>query len=259
MRVASSSVIEDRGSWRQGLFDDLYCLRQTIDELSGGGNLYITINAPKMMAATNTMRVPRYATTTSPSSCDCRSTSTRYVRRTWGAPRTELGELSMHGIASSRRSRPSAGPRRRRGIGNGAHALYRSPVAGGSGERDHLADTVSWLAPGILLRFVLFDSTVWNASRIWRLYGTRIERASQHPNGRIAWGRSVSRHGGRQSRQRNCEPLRRVRRTRAAHAPITTPAVRRRRRAPATTALDIVGWFAAHVPTSAKSAAEACG
>src|SRR5208283_2249541 len=41
------------GRARCGVFNDLALLRQTIDRLSGAGNIYCTLNAPKIVAVPN--------------------------------------------------------------------------------------------------------------------------------------------------------------------------------------------------------------
>ena len=163
----------DGTHWWSGVFDNPHYLWSCVASLNDAGNTYTTINAPKLMAVTNDM--------TGPALRD--ADIGHLVRlpfdfdpvRGKGQP-SNAEELAL---ALARRDafvqalRALGWPMPAMGMsGNGAHALFRWRVPNSPEFKEMLAA----LYRGMQLEFstdqVLFDTTVRNAARIWRLYGS---------------------------------------------------------------------------------------
>ncbi|MCZ2291631.1 MAG: hypothetical protein LC125_06750 [Burkholderiales bacterium] len=162
----------DGQRWTSGIFDDEHALRATVERLAGVGNLFTSLNAPKPLPAGNAMngRALRDMDigwiTRLPFDFDP-------VRPT-GVPSTD-DELQT---AIARRDRlvqalrAIGWPTPATAIsGNGAHAIYRCRLPA----NDETADMLRSIYTGMQIEFttksVIFDVTVRNPARIWRLYG----------------------------------------------------------------------------------------
>lgn len=159
---------------RCGLFDDLLRLRQYVDRISGTGNIYTTINAPKIVPAVNDLMGA--ALTDDDIAFVVRLPIDFDPVRPKNTPSTdaELAEALMardrfiSAMASLGWPMPAAGI-----SGNGAHALYRCRLRAGEQTEAMLRTLYRGWRAEFSSNLVVFDSTVSNASRIWRLYGTR--------------------------------------------------------------------------------------
>lgn len=159
--------------WVSGVFDNGHYLWSCLASLGGVGNLYTSINAPKLMAAPNDMTGPAL-----------RDSDIGYVVRlpfdfdpvrAAGQP----SDAEQLALALAQRDafvqalRSLGWPMPATGMsGNGAHALFRWRVPNTPEFKEMLAA----LYRGMQLEFsteqVLFDPTVRNPARIWRLYGS---------------------------------------------------------------------------------------
>jgi len=157
-----------------GLFDDVGRLRAVISDRASVGNLYVTLNRPvPSKRAANTMgrrglhdedieRIVRLPFDFDPvrptgTSSTARELAMAVVQRDrFGAAQYALG-WPMPALGVS---------------GNGAHAIYRCMLRAGPHTRDALRIPYTAFKNDFSTESVLFDSTVYNASRIWRLYGT---------------------------------------------------------------------------------------
>ncbi len=159
--------------WVSGLFDNLHALRLTIADLSGKGNLYTSINAPRLVQATNDM-----------GSAALRDSDIgHYTRivfdfdpiRPIGQPSTN-GELSLALAARNnfvQAMRAVSWPMPATAMsGNGAHAMFRCLVPATPDFREMLSTLYRGLQAEFSTEQVLFDPTVRNPARIWRLYGS---------------------------------------------------------------------------------------
>jgi hypothetical protein len=175
----------DSSRWHCGLFDDLFRLRQQIDLLSGSGNLYTTINAPKIIPSANDLG----------KSALCDDDIAFVVRlpidfdpvRPKGVPSTddELREAIsardrfITAMAALGWPLPATGM-----SGNGAHALYRCRMRATPATEATLRALYRGWRKEFSSDVTQFDSTVSNASRVWRLYGTinrKGEATDQRP------------------------------------------------------------------------------
>lgn len=158
--------------WVSGIFDNAHALRAVVASLGQLGNVYTTINAPRLMPATNDMTGRALRDTDM-------VFHTRLVFdfdpvRGTGEPSTDH-ELALAVDERNRlvqALRSMAWPMPATAVsGNGAHALFRCrlPVA------PETAEMLRALYAGMRTEFsteqVLFDPTVRNPARIWRLYG----------------------------------------------------------------------------------------
>ena len=173
---------QDGGRWRCGLFDDLLLLREAVDRLAGSGNLYATLNAPRIMAAPNTL-----------TGAALRDDDIAHVVR---LP-FDFDPVRPRGVASTDAELAAALTARDGCIaalsglgwpapataisGNGAHALYRCRLRAGEVTAAALRAVYHGLREDFSTGEVVFDSTVCNASRIWRLYGTTNRKGEATP------------------------------------------------------------------------------
>lgn len=168
--------------WVSGIFDQVHALRSTVAGLSKLGNLFTTINAPKLLPATNDMtgRALRDADMV---------LHTRLVFdfdpvRGTGQPSTDY-ELAL-AIAQRNRLvqalRSMGWPMPATAVsGNGAHALFRCRLKVSKETADMLRTLYTGLRDEFSTEQVLFDPTVRNAARIWRLYGTINRKGGPTP------------------------------------------------------------------------------
>jgi hypothetical protein len=159
--------------WASGVFDDAVLLRHTIRDLASVGNLYITLNVPDGVEVTNAMtgralrnedikaivRIPFDFDPVRPAgtaSTEGELASARRQRDRLVSMLTALG-WPLPAVATS---------------GNGAHALYRCRLPNSNEVAEMLAKLYRGLKQEFSTEEVLFDASVRNAARIWRLYGT---------------------------------------------------------------------------------------
>ncbi|MCB0067972.1 MAG: hypothetical protein KDD77_12505 [Caldilineaceae bacterium] len=164
---------EHDGRWTSGLFDDMNVLRAEVCRRAGSGNLFTSLNAPRIVRAVNSMgssaltdgdiafhvRLPFDFDPVRPKgqpSTDAELDAALVARDRLVATLHSLG-WPMPALACS---------------GNGAHAVYRCRLRA----CDETREVLRVLYTGLHLDFnseaVEFDRTVRNAGRIWRLYGT---------------------------------------------------------------------------------------
>lgn len=158
--------------WESGLFNDMDAMRLAIRERYGHGNLYTTMNAPHSRQVPNAFRCAALA--------DADIAEHRHLlfdfdpARPTGVPSTDA-ELSAALAARDRFVRSLLArewPMPMTGMsGNGAHAVYRVKFPATADTRQLLATLYAGLRLEHQTPEVLFDATVRNPSRIWRLYG----------------------------------------------------------------------------------------
>lgn len=168
--------------WTSGLFDDADALRMEVRRRADHGNLYTTINAPRIMPASNTMQGRALAD-------DDIAMHTRLVFdfdpvRPKGQPSTDA-EMQAAVRARDRMVAALLGcqwPRPATAAsGNGAHALYRLRMPVSSASVEMLATLYRGMKPDFSTDAVDFDTTVRNPARIWRLYGTQNRKGLPTP------------------------------------------------------------------------------
>lgn len=159
--------------WVSGQFSDLAAMRAEIDRRKDGGNLFISLNAPRLANASNAM-------TDRALRDDDIAIYTRLAFdfdpvRPAGVPSTDA-ELFA---AVAQRDRtvstllrlgwpvPASGM-----SGNGAHALYRWRAPTTSDVREMLTTLYTGMCADFSTEHVYFDRAVRNPGRIWRLYGS---------------------------------------------------------------------------------------
>jgi hypothetical protein len=164
-----------------GLFSDSDLLREEIAKRATVGNLYLTLNRPNV-PATNRMgrrglrdadiaRVVRLpfdfdpVRPTGTASTDGEMSAAIVQRDRFVAAQLALG-WPMPALAFS---------------GNGGHALYRCLLPNDERTRNALRAIYAGMRAEFSTEEVLFDSTVHNASRIWRLYGTTNRKGTATP------------------------------------------------------------------------------
>lgn len=159
--------------WVSGIFDSVHALRSAALGLSKLGNLYTTINAPKPMKATNDMsgRALRDADI----GWHMRLVFDFDPVRGTGQASTDA-ELAL---ATAERNRLVRALRAMdwpmpatAASGNGAHALFRCRLPVSAETSDMLRVLYSGMRLDFSTEQVLFDPTVRNPARIWRLYGS---------------------------------------------------------------------------------------
>jgi len=164
---------QDGDRWVSGLFDDIGALRTEIRSLAASGNLFTTINAPRLMPVSNAMHDRALA------DADI-ALHTRLVFdfdpvRPKGTPSTDT---EMRAAAAARDRMVAAltslgWPQPAQALsGNGAHALYRVRLKVSVESTELLAVLYRGMKLDFGTRDVDFDTTVRNPARIWRLYGT---------------------------------------------------------------------------------------
>lgn len=155
-----------------GLFSDADLLREEITKRSATGNLYTTLNRPSVPAmnrmgrrgmrdadVSHVCRLPfdfDPVRPTGTASTDSEMAAAIVQRDRFVAAQLALG-WPMPALAVS---------------GNGGHALYRCRLPNDQRARDALRTIYTGMRAEFSTDEVLFDSTVHNPSRIWRLYGT---------------------------------------------------------------------------------------
>ena len=155
-----------------GLFDDLGLLHAEIRNRQATGNLYITLNRPSVAAA-NVMgrvgikdadieRVVRLPIDFDP--VRPRNTSSTAAELAAAVSRRDLFVTRMHSLGWPMPALAVSG--------NGAHAVYRCLLRADDRTRDALRTIYRSMRATFSDDEVLFDSTVHNSSRIWRLYGS---------------------------------------------------------------------------------------
>jgi hypothetical protein len=230
--------------WISGIFDSASAL-QASGEANAAFNIYTTLNRSTNVPVTNRMGSRAL------SDADIQ----KIVRlpfdfdpvRLTGQPSTEA-ELNA---ALNRRNKfvsmlsalqwpmPAMGM-----SGNGAHALYRCSLKNSTETKEMLAAIYRGLREDYSDEAVLFDASVRNPSRIWRLYGTLNRKGVDSPERphRQATVQMPSRWEGVSPRQIEQLANRYTKqRTEHAHGPLV-PVVGKGD----FTTLDAVTWFQAH-------------
>jgi hypothetical protein len=169
--------------WVSGLFDDIGALRAEINRRADRGNLFTTINAPRLMSVSNTMS--DRALVDADIAFHTRVVFDFDPIRPKNTPSTE-GEMHSAGRARDRMvaallsvgwSRPAIAF-----SGNGAHALYRWRMPVSVESTAMLATLYRGMKNDFGVSDVDFDITVRNPARIWRLYGTRNRKGTPTPD-----------------------------------------------------------------------------
>jgi hypothetical protein len=161
-----------------GLFDSLETLQQAIEEWGKFGNLYTTLNRPAPhLRPSNALRKARHGGTLRDQDID------RIVRLPFDfdpvrPPSTASTDTELQAALEQRNSFVEAmlsvgWPMPAMATsGNGAHALYRVMLPNDPAITEALRAIYRGMAREFSTGEVIFDPTVRNASRIWRLYGT---------------------------------------------------------------------------------------
>jgi hypothetical protein len=179
-RIELRHQLGDR--WTSGLFDDADALRLEMRQRADGGNLFITLNAPKPMPAGNAMQ--GRALTDADIVMHTRLAFDFDPVRPKGVPATDSEMLAA--VAARDRMvatllgcgwpRPATGA-----SGNGAHALFRLLLPVSAESIEMLAALYRGMQLDFSTEAVDFDTTVRNPARIWRLYGTRNRKGTPTP------------------------------------------------------------------------------
>ena len=164
---------EDDGRWCSGTFSDLLALRQEIVARSDRGNLYTSLNAPVIGAATNTMGGEAW-----------HDADIQIVTRIF----VDFDPVRSRGVPSTADELKAAVDRRNRFVaalssvgwphpalavsGNGAHALYRCRIRSTPELAIQMTNLYRRWREEWSDKLVEFDPTVRNPGRICRLYGT---------------------------------------------------------------------------------------
>ena len=168
--------------WVSGIFDDVQALRTAVVSLSKLGNLYTTINAPKPMRATN----------------DMTARALRDADMGWhmrlvfdfdpvrGAGQASTDDELALAVAERNRLvralRAMGWPMPATAVsGNGAHALFRCRLPVSPTTTEMLRTLYTGMRTEFSTEQVLFDPTVRNPARIWRLYGTINRKGTATP------------------------------------------------------------------------------
>lgn len=235
--------------WVSGIFDEVHALRATVASLAKLGNLFTTINAPLPMKASNDMdaRALRDADI----GWHTRLAFDFDPVRGCGQPSTDaevaLAIVERNRLVQALRSMGWPMPATAMS-GNGAHALFRCKLPVSAGTADMLRTIYTGMRSEFSTEQVLFDPTVRNPARIWRLYGTENRKGSPTPERRHRRAQVLI-----PDRWDPVAPLllerlanayARRAPARVAHAP-RDPAPRPAGRGNYRT-LDVRGWFAAH-------------
>ena len=164
---------QDGDRWVSGVFDNMHYLWSCLASLAGAGNLYTSINAPKLMQATNDMNgrplrdadIGHYTRLfidfdpvrgTGQASSDNELALAIEQRNLFVQATRSLG-WPMPAIAMS---------------GNGAHAMFRCRIPVSVEVREALTTLYRGLQVEFSTEQVAFDPTVRNPARICRLYGS---------------------------------------------------------------------------------------
>ncbi len=176
--LEDSGIVELRyhigDRWESGLFDEMSALRLAIRERCGRGNLYTTMNRPHPRTVPNAFGC---AALTDADIAEYRHLLFDFdpVRES-GVPSTDV-ELAAAIVARDRfvRFMSALGwPLPLFAVsGNGAHAVYRVKFSADADTRRMLGILYAGLRLEHQTPEVLFDTSVRNPSRIWRLYGSR--------------------------------------------------------------------------------------
>jgi hypothetical protein len=179
--IADARVVELRhengGRWVSGLFNNLPKLKAAIAERSTVGNLYCSLNRASAVRAPNTMhtralrdedvdaivRIPFDFDPVRPAG----SPSTRTeIERAIAARDLVVDMLSAYGWPA-----PALAI-----SGNGAHVVFRARIVADLVWRRRAAELYAGVRTALHQRFdelgVIFDTTVRNPGRIFRLYGS---------------------------------------------------------------------------------------
>jgi hypothetical protein len=239
--------LHERGA-TSGLFDNVDDLLAAAHERSGYGNLYTSLNAPKLRMVTNTwgsaalkdddiafiVRLPfdfdpirpRDLCSTDDELASALACRDRFVRemhaRGWPLPLVGMS-------------------------GNGAHALYYCRLPNNAETREALAAIYSGLVDEAGYELVTFDRTVRNPSRIFRLYGTTNRKG---PDLEARPHRVATLAGPQEWRQVTRKQVMALA-NRFARRPSSPASPLPRSTAPVTgdgdyRSLDVVRWFQAH-------------
>lgn len=239
--------------WESGLFDHLDPLLAAIRRRRDAGNLYVTLNRPGDIPVSNDMRSRALKDsdiamiTRIPFDLDpVRQAGTASTDAELQAA-IEARGLLVNLLASHGWPRPALGM-----SGNGAHALYRARVEASPGWRQATGVIYAALRVQLQEEFdrlgVVFDTTVRNPARIWRLYGTINRKGDPTPE-------RPHREATIDIPRSGWQPvtLKTLRNTYRAMRPLIVrerPAPLRRRGQVQGggdySTLDIVAWFAAH-------------
>ena len=251
--IEDSHVVELRHAhkrWESGHFNSLDAMMTVIRERAHIGNLYTTLNRPTSMVAGNAMdsRALRdddmAVITRLPFDLDpVRPTDTPATDDEHGAA-CAARELLVRVLSGYGWPIPALGM-----SGNGAYAVYRVRVKATPGWRKACAVLYAGLRDRTHEPFdemgVLFDATVRNPGRIWRLYGT-VNRKGQPTDDRPHRRAEITLPAGPWQIVSADVLKRTVRDLEPAVVPKRhTPSVPIQGRGDFTT-LDVIGWFRAH-------------
>jgi hypothetical protein len=241
---------QDGDRWVSGLFDDIDALRAEIRLRADRGNLFTSINAPKLLRASNAMcdqalrdtdivvhtRLPFDFDPVRPKNTP---STDEELAAAVGVRNRLMGTLSGLGwpapaVACS---------------GNGAHLLYRVRLPASADVAEMLTAIYKGLREDFTTTVVDFDPTVRNPARIWRLYGCTNRKGAYTPT--RPHRRAVAAIPGRWEAvsMRQLEELAAHyarRQERAAAAMLANRTVTRVVGAGDYSTLDAPAWFAAH-------------
>lgn len=171
-------TIEGPGRSRSGIFDNLNALEDAVVAQADLANVFHTLNAPRLRQADNAMtskpltdaeigHVVRLPFDFDPVRPKNSNATDGEVREALARRTRFVANMKGHGFPT-----PLLGM-----SGNGAHALYRCRLPASTRLREMLHCIYATLKADYSDEFVLFDSTVRNPSRIWRIYGTVNRKA----------------------------------------------------------------------------------
>jgi hypothetical protein len=179
--MRDTGVVELRhergGRWSCTAFTDALALRTEARRRAGGGNLYITLNAPRAGQLAAPLKDEDIGTIVRlPLDFD--------PLRPPGLPSTaaelqaavEARDRAVAALAAAGLPAPATAF-----SGNGAHALYRVRLRADAATREMLATLYVGWGRDFGNDLVKFDTTVRNPGRVWRLYGTANRKGRSTP------------------------------------------------------------------------------
>ena len=161
------------GKIRSGIYDNLIAVEDAVVAMADTSTVYMTLNAPRLCIASNTMNdraltdddighIVRLPFDFDPERPKGSNASDGEVAAAVARRDRFVAMMKVHGFPM-----PLLGM-----SGNGAHAVYRCRLPASTMLREVLATVYTTLKGDFSDDVVRFDSTVRNASRIWRIYGT---------------------------------------------------------------------------------------
>ena len=172
----------DPGSVRAGIYDICNAVEDAVVAIADTSTVFMSLNAPRLIPVSNAMtgktltdsdighivRLPFDFDTVRPKGTNATDEEIKRALRRRdqfvGTMRSEGWPMPLLGMS-----------------GNGAHAVYRCRLPASAELRAMLTCVYNSLKVDYTDDSVLFDSTVRNPSRVWRIYSTLNRKAAEQP------------------------------------------------------------------------------